>query len=64
MRRPAARFLTAVAVLGVAGLGFVSGANAQDHGNPDTFCSDTDAPPANPPAFCELYPTDPACKPE
>jgi len=33
-------------------------------GNPDTFCSETDAPPETPPAFCELYPTDPACKPE
>ena len=33
-------------------------------GNPDTFCSDTDAAPDGPPAFCELYPTDPACKPE
>ena len=33
-------------------------------GDPDTFCSDTDGPPGTAPAYCELYPTDPACRPE
>ena len=33
-------------------------------GNPDTFCADGGAPGGDEPAFCELYPTDPACKPE
>ncbi|MDH5675794.1 MAG: hypothetical protein OEZ06_26960 [Myxococcales bacterium] len=32
-------------------------------GNPDTFCADGEPPPPpdNAPAYCELYPTDPAC---
>lgn len=33
-------------------------------GDPDTFCgtsSPPPPPPEDPPAFCELYPTDPAC---
>jgi len=38
--------------------------NPCSDGNPDTFCSGGDVPPGPEPAFCELYPTDPACKPE
>lgn len=30
-------------------------------GDPDTDCGDGQVPPKSPPAFCDLYPTDPAC---